>query len=184
MARVRIKIEFVGFAQSAQLGIQSAHFIGGRVLVQLAEVTLDGAMNLCNAVRRRRTVTPGFVNAASVKIHRCAKNGIGCSHQTRNAPAHTKTHNAQPIDVGCYTAPQKAYRGIHIVDYPSVSTTARALLVVGVNFRTIPVIKIGSYADIARLGDPLCHLLGKLGDTILILYNNDCWNCTRTFRLT
>jgi len=56
--------------------------------------------------------------------------------------------------------------------------------VVAVYFRTIPVIKIGSYADIARLGDPLCHLLGKLGDTILILYNNDCWNCTRTFRLT
>src|SRR5262245_59646405 len=141
-------------------------------------------MNLRSAVRRRPTVAPGFGDTASVKIHRCAKNGIGCGHQTRNAPAHTKTYDTQSINVGCYTAPQKAYRGIHIVDYPSVSTTACTLLVVGINFRTIPVIEIGSYADIARLGDPLCHLLGKLANTILILYNNDCRSCTGTFRLT
>src|SRR5262245_9626832 len=184
MARIGIKIEFVGFSQPGQLGIQGAHFIGWRVLVQLAEVTLDGAMNPRNAVRRRRTVTPGFVNAAPVKIHSGAKNRIGCGHQTRNSTAHTKTHDAQSIDVCCYTAPQKLYRGIHIVDYPSVSTTARALLMVGVNFRAIPVIEIGSYTNIARLGDSPCHLLGKLADTILILYNNDCWNCTRAFRLT
>src|SRR4030095_474023 len=100
-----------------------------------------------------------------------------------NAPAHAKSHDAQPVYVGCGATAQKICCGIHVIDDPGISTTARAFLLVGVNFPGIPVIKVGSDAHVAGFGDAARHLLRKLGNAILILYNNDRWNRTRTFWL-
>jgi len=133
-------------------------------------------MNLRRAIRWRRTVTPGFVTPPSVKIHRRTENGVGCGHQTRNAAAHTKSHDAQSTYVRCCATAQKLYRGIHIIDDPGISTTARAFLVVGINSRRVSMVEVGSDAYVAGFSDAARHLLGKLGNTILILYNNDGWN--------
>ena len=58
------------------------------------------------------------------------------------------------------------------------------LSVVGVYFRRVPMIEVGSDADVACFGNTASHFLSKLGNTILILNDDDRWNRTRTFRLT
>ena len=68
MVRVGIKEKLMGFAQAGELGVEPAHFVRRRILVELAEVALDRAANIRCHGRRRRAVAPLRVTAAAVEI--------------------------------------------------------------------------------------------------------------------
>src|SRR6516162_2111243 len=141
-------------------------------------------MNLCGAIRWGRTVTPGFVNASAVIIHRCTEYRIGRGHQKRNTTAHTKSDYAQSTDIGFGATAQKVYCGIHVLDDSDVLSAGDPLTVVAVHFRRVSMVEVGSYGHVAGLGDTACHFLRKLANTILVLNNDDRWNRTGAFRLT
>src|SRR5437867_9879774 len=136
-------------------------------------MTLYGAGDFRRVLRGRATITPTFVDPAAVEIHGSAKHRIGRRHQERNASPHAETDDSQSSGISDAASTEKVHRSVYIVEDFGISTIGSAFVVVGVNFRRVSMIKIRSHTDVTRLSDPPRHLLRKVGNTILILNDDD-----------
>ena len=114
MVRVGIKEKLMGFAQAVELGVEPAHFVGRRILIELAEVALDRTANIRSQGCRRRAIAPLRVTAAAVEIHRGFEQSSRRRAEKSDAPAHAEADDAEPRSIRRGAALEKINRRIDV----------------------------------------------------------------------
>ena len=174
MVRVGIEEKLMRLTQTGELGVELAHLIGGRILIEFAEMALDRAANIGGQGCRRWPVAPLRVTAAAVEIDGSFKERGRRRAEEGDAPAHAKADDAQARGVRGGAALEEANRRVDVVQ--NVDVVAAILDARGCLRRlrfAFAVIELRRDADITGRCDPPGHLLGELDDTVLVLHDDD-----------
>ena len=174
MVCVGIEEKLMGFTQTSQFGVELAHLVGGRILVEFAEMALNRAGNIGRQAGRRWAVAPLRVTAAAIEIDGSFKERGSRRAEKGDAPAHAKADDPQARGVRGGAALEEANRRVDVVqnvDVVAAILDARCCLW-RLRF-AFAVIELRRDADIAGRCDPPGHFLSKLDDTVLILHDDD-----------